>query len=106
MTRVLLFDPDLNHAEGITRSLQTSTCEVLVRCDLASTLRALRRDAFDILILASGGGQEWKRSIAPIQEMLGHKPSSPQIIWLSRTYRGPQEKLELERKGVRLVYER
>ena len=106
MTRLILFDPDLNHAECVKSSLRAATFEIAVCRDLAETLRALGSAVFDILILASCNAQECRHNIDLIQRMIGGKPSSPQIIWLSPTYRGPEERLEIERKGVRLVYER
>ena len=106
MTRVLLFDADPNHAEGVALSLRAAACEVAVCCDLASTLRTLRSAVFDVLILAICTAQEWERNIDLVQELVGHKPSSPEVICLSRRYCGPQQRLEMERKGVRLVHER
>jgi hypothetical protein len=105
MTRVLLFDSDPNHADDVVRSLRGS-CQVIVCCSFASTLTALRNAGFDILILAGLGAQDWKRGIDSVQEAVGRQRSSPRVICLSRTYRGPQERLEIERKGGRLVYER
>ena len=106
MTCLLILDPDPHHAQGLSRSLQTTTREVTVCCDLAGTLRALANARFDILILAIADAQELRRAIDTIQNAIGNKSDSPPVICLSRTYCGPRDRLEAERRGVRLVYER
>jgi DNA-binding response OmpR family regulator len=103
---VLLLDSDLNHAEGLTRSLHAAAYAVTACSDIRSTLHALSHRNFDILIVSSYHAGEWKTYIDHIQKITRTKHDPPRVVMLARVYRGPQERLDAERRGVRLVYER
>lgn len=103
---ILLLDPDLTHAEGLTRELHTAAYIVTACADIRSVLRCLSHCDFEIVIVSSARADDWKSCIDPIQKTIRKKGDSPRVVVLARVYRGPQERLEAERKGVRLVYER
>ena len=106
MTRMLLLDSDLNHAEVLTRSLHAAAYAVTPCSDIRSTLHALSHCDFDILIVSSYRAGEWKTYIDHLQKITRKKQDPPRVVVLARVYRGPQERLDAERRGVRLVYER
>jgi len=102
---VLLLDSDLNHAEELTRSLHAAYA-VTPCSDVRSTLRALSHRDFDILIVSSYRAYEWKTYIDQLQKITRKKQDPPRVVVLGRVYRGPQERLDAERLGVRFIYER
>ncbi len=104
---VLLLDSDPNHAEELTRSLQALGYGVTTRSDIISVLHGLSNSDFDILIVSSNRPGEWKTYVTRIHKTTRRaKRFPPRILCLARVYRGPQERLDAERLGVRLIYER
>jgi CheY-like chemotaxis protein len=103
---VLLLDSDLNHADVLTRSLHGAGYVVTTRSDIRSTLHTLGHCDFHIVILSSYRADEWKSYIDHILKITRKKKDPPHVVVLVRVYRGPKERLDAERKGVRLVYER
>lgn len=104
--RVLLLDSDPNHAEELMRSLQSFGYVVTTCSDIRSVLRSLSNSEFDILIVSSNRPSEWRTSITQIHKITRTKRYSSRVLCLARVYRGPQERLDAERLGVRLIYER
>ena len=106
MTVMLLLDSDPDHAEALTRLLHAAAYTVTACPDIRSTLHTLSHCDFDILIVSSYRAGEWKTYIDHIQKIIRKKQDPPRVVVLARVYRGPQERLDAERRGVRLVYER
>jgi CheY-like chemotaxis protein len=103
---VLLLDSDPSHAEGLTHSLHAAAFAVTACSDIRSVLHNLSHCDFDILIVSSFRAGDWKTYVNQIQKIARKKRDTPRVVVLARVYRGPQERLDAERKGVRLVYER
>lgn len=103
---ILLLDPDLTHAEGLIHDLHNAAFIVTACTDIRGVLKYLNDCDFEILIVSSTRAGDWKPSIRLIQKTTRTKREPPHVVVFARVYRGPQERLEAERKGVRLVYER
>ncbi len=106
MTHLILFDTNVSHAETVMRSLQGFAYAVTSVSDVRSMLNALRHADFDILILCSCHEGEWKQYLDQARTITATRQRPPRVICLARVYRGPQERLDAEQRGVRLVYER
>ena len=104
--RILLFDSDSIHAEPLANLLKASRYAVTWSSDILTALNELRRSNFKILIISSRRPGEWKTHIDRILQVTSEKLCATTIVCLARKYGGPQERLEAERRGVRLVYER
>jgi hypothetical protein len=104
--RILLLDPDVTHAEGLTHDLHNAAYIVTACADIRGVLKYLNDCDFEILVVSSIRAGDWKPSISLIAKATRTKREPPHVVVLARVYRGPQERLEAERKGVRLVYER
>jgi DNA-binding NarL/FixJ family response regulator len=103
---VLLLDSDPNHAEGLTRTLQSLGYVVTTCSDIHSVLHGLSNSDFDVLIVSSNRPSEWRTYITQIHKITRTKRYPSRVICLARVYRGPQERLDAERLGVRFIYER
>lgn len=103
---VLLLDCDLEHSEVLTRSLHAAGYVVTAYSDIRSTLHALNHCDFHIVIVSRSRADEWKAYIDHILKITRKKKDPPRVVVLMRVYRGPKERLDAERKGVRLIYER
>jgi len=105
MTRILLFDPDVAHAEALAMLLRGSGREVICCSDQRMLARRLRERTFDAVILYSYRSGDWKLHLAEIWSFGKALLAQPAVICFARGYRGPQERVEAEQRGVRLVYE-
>lgn len=103
---VLLLDSDPNHAERLGLSLQSLGYVVTICPEIHNVLRALSNSDFNILIVSSNRPGEWRTYITRIHKITRTKRYSPPVLYVARVYRGPQERLDVERLGVRLIYER
>ena len=104
--RVLLLDSDPNHAEELTHSLRALGCFVTTHSEIHNALQCLSNSYIDILIVSSNRPSEWKSYITRIHKITRTKRYPSRVLCLARVYRGPQERLDAERLGVRLIYER
>lgn len=109
MERVLLIDSDEDHARTLALFLERHRYAVTVSTSKGNAFRPLERNCeeFDVVILdmSANRPQDW-RTFDQIRTLPRMTTVRPMILCLSRVYRGPGMKLEIERKGARLVYER
>lgn len=102
-------DSNENHAEMLTRSLERHGHSV-TRCrtdrDLLRYL-AKHGERFEVVILDLSANRpgDWK-ALDQIRRLCAMHVTRPTVLCISRTYRGPRTKLDVERRGARLVYER
>ena len=105
MTRILLVDPDVHHAEALARSLRGLGREITCCSNQQTVTRLMREKSFDAVILYSYRSGDWKSQLGEIQRSGVPHMVQPAVICFARGYRGPEERLDAERKGIRLVYE-
>lgn len=98
--RLLLLDSDSRHAEELAASLRANGCAVTSCADIRTALRALTSSIFEVNLVVSVRLGDWKKPVAEIRD----GGPAPRILCLARSYRGPVERLEAERLGVRFVY--
>ncbi len=109
MAKVLLLDSDEGHAKELARWLEQHKHSVAVYSPNRDGLNKLRADDvdFDIVILYMSVDRRADWEILDQIRRIGEgRGPGPMILCASRTYRGPQIELEIEKKGARLVYER
>jgi hypothetical protein len=105
MTRILLFDTEIHHAEALASSLRGPAREVTCCSNPRIMTGLLREKTFDAVILYSYRSGDWKLQLGTIRNSGEARSTQPAVICFARGYRGPQERLDAERKGIRLVYE-
>ena len=108
MARILLYDPDENHAHELVGELKHRRfyCEVFHhRRDFLARLKRGRND-FDILMLnlAFDTPKEWEL-LDMCGQLIKGCSSQSRLLCVSRVYRGPRTRLEAELRGARIVYE-
>jgi hypothetical protein len=101
-----LFDSDQQHAEITVQTLRVSGYAISWCGTIAEVLVVLNQTNFDIVVISSLRAQEWKTHLEQIQRTIRERPRQPKLVCLARVYRGPEERLEAERHGLRFVYER
>ncbi len=103
MPRILLLDPDTTHARALALALERHRYSVAICSAKRDALNELKRDhaCFDVMILdlSANRPEEW----AVLDEIRQLSGLSVAVLCLSEIYRGPRMKLEVERKGARLV---
>lgn len=109
MERVLLIDSDEDHARALALFLERHRYAVTVCTSQGNAFRPSERNCaeFDVVILdmSANGPNDWK-TFDQVRSLPRMTATRPMILCVSRVYRGPGMKLEIERKGARLVYER
>ena len=108
---VLLIDEDGIHAQRLLDYLRLRRHRTMVCNRPAEAIRLLsRRDyRFDVLIVnVSRSYRDCLRTLRLLRDTYrqSHRHPGPAILCTSAVYRGPQFKLDIERMGARLVYER
>jgi len=107
MARIILYDPDHNHAETLVTALESSSYTLTVcvsRQEIFKHLKA-KQTQFKVVILDfSNRPEDWK-FLDGVRTLTVASVPKPGILCLARTNWGPDVKLRVERKGARLVYE-
>lgn len=108
MARILILDDDLQHASQLADALQHRRHAVTV-CGVQNILVELgeNKTEFEIVILdiTRNRPSDWKL-LDRIRELWMAAAERPDIFCVSQVYRGPAERIAIEQKGLRLVYER
>ncbi len=108
MVRILLYDPDQNHARALVSALESNHYRL--------TVCASRREAFNyltakppqfkvVILDFSNRPEDWE-FLDSVRTLTVASVPKPGLLCLARTNWGPEVKLKMERKGARLVYER
>ena len=106
MSRVLLLDPDGDHAKQIEWVLRGISCQTTACTDVQGALSLLQRRQFDVVLVVSVPGVDWDLRVDFIRRAVIRLPDSPQIVCLLRgPYRNPAERVYAARKGFKVVYE-
>jgi hypothetical protein len=109
MARILILDPDTRHAGELvrvltSRSYRTTTCASI---DAALSIVGESETPFDVIIvvLPADGPDDWG-AVASMVNVGTTGGLRSMGLCVSRVYRGPHTRLEAERRGLRLAYER
>lgn len=109
MARILVYYPDECHARSLVAELKPRRFYLEAFHDSEELLVRLKQrgSEFDILILGmtNDGQRELQLLDACCEEKMDSAPNL-NILCVSRIYHGPHLRLEVERRGARLVYER
>jgi DNA-binding NarL/FixJ family response regulator len=111
MPRVLVIDNDQAHSTEIADRLRALHLTVVAFRELSTGSSILHDElsACDIVVVnVSDASQPWLAILRRLLEASARHSSQPAPLFLctSRIKRDPQFQLELERMGVRFVYER
>jgi CheY-like chemotaxis protein len=106
---ILILDPDLQHASELTHALanlgcRTTTCASI---DEARAFAERSTTPFDlnIIVLPSDCPKDWRAFASILNFDVATQLRSP-VLCVSQVYRGPQARLEAERCGFHIAYER
>jgi DNA-binding NtrC family response regulator len=108
MARILLFDPDENHAKTVVSALE-STGHKLTLCrgrEEAFNQFSARLAEFNVIILDFSNRPEDWDLLNKLHGLTVKCVPKPGILCLARSNWGSGVKLQVERKGARLLYER
>ncbi|HEV8414599.1 MAG TPA: hypothetical protein VGQ49_13470 [Bryobacteraceae bacterium] len=108
MARILLFDPDQDHARTLVSALEHNSYTLTVCASRVETLDHLKAKLaqFKVVILDfSNRPEDWELLERVCTFSITCVPK-PGILCLARTNWGSDVKLKVERKGARLLYER
>lgn len=105
MVRMLLFDRHFSHAVALLRALKNSGYEATLCRDTTSLSHELATSTYEVVIVSSNEMGDWKEPVVHIQRTTCVGICQPAIICYAHSYNGPQERLDAEKKGVRLIYE-
>jgi CheY-like chemotaxis protein len=107
MARILILDEDLEHANCLADALRGCRHAVTV-CHKREILTAMRTGTsdFDIAIfdISHSRTADWK--LLDRLRAISVDEGRPIILCVFRIYRGPGDRVAVEEKGLRLVYER
>src|SRR5580704_17356594 len=106
MARILLFDPDENHAKTVVSALEGSGHKVSVCASKHEAFNRVRIAQFNVIILDFSNRPEDWDFLGRVCSWTVASVPKPGILCLARSNWGPGVKLQVERKGARLVYER
>ena len=108
MVRILILDPDENHAGALALALtQRNFAVTMAPLDEAAGApldQPLGEFAVIVLDLSLDRPTDWEL-LDSVSKLVRSEVSRPMVLCLSRVYRGPGTKLAVERRGARLVYE-
>ena len=104
MARILLVDSDEGHAKTVVSALESQRHKLTVHACRQEALSNLTQFAVIILDFANRP-EDWKFLDRVYQMTIACVPK-PGILCLARNNLGPGVRLQVERKGARLVYER
>lgn len=106
MASILLVDPAQRFVNAFTSACQRRNDTVQAVSTLQEALSWLRRSSavFDIVVLEFSANRpsNWE-VLGAISEAIAMGPVRPVIICVSNRNWGPEVRLEVERKGARLV---
>lgn len=109
MARVLLItDSDESHAKAVVSALESRSHRVTVlakRRDILNHLGA-KLAQFSVVILELSNRPEDWGLLDEVRKLTVACVPKPGILCLSKNNLGPRVKLQVERKGARIVYER
>jgi hypothetical protein len=106
MSRVLLSDPDSQHAREIASTLRTLSCQTTTCSDLPTALLLLETEYFEVVLVVASCKTGWELTVDAIRQAAWNLSDPPQVICLLRgPYRGPSERVYAARKGFKVVYE-
>jgi len=106
-TRVLIIDSDQAHADSIARGLERRNYATVITSHETALAEPVQIRKFDVVIIEISLNRrtDWallqKTSALAVTAL-----RRPVFVALSNVYRGPELRLRLERRGIRLLYER
>ena len=103
--RILLFDPDLHHAREVIDALRYCKCEIVAVHTVERMTDNLNESEFTVLIVADNRIVSWRAVVQHAQKLAEERRRALHILYLARAYRGPHDRLEAEKHGVRFLYE-
>jgi|SRR5579859_7876260 len=107
--RVLLLDYDQAHATALTIALEQRKFQVTGCTTKQDTLRELRShpSGFDVVMLdvSFNRPEDWEL-FDDVRGLIRENDRLVMVLCFSRVDLGPKPRLQIERKGGRLVYER
>lgn len=109
MAHILLLDPDEEHARALAAELKRYGHSVAIYADMQVILNDMKRDTVEVDVvivdLTSDRPEVWE-ALDQIWRLTWKRAETLMVLCISRVYRGPRMKLEVERRGARMVYER
>ncbi len=107
MGRILVLDPDPNHAGAITWAIRAISCRAVWTTDFRGAVTLIQEQQFDAIVIAAIPGPSWNGLVDAIREQVLQIPQPPHVICLLRgPYCGPNQRVHGARKGFKVVYER
>lgn len=106
MGRILLFDPDAEHARQVAAALRCISTQTMICADIQSAVSLLNARVFDVALVVALPGLDWDLPVEFIRHSALRCAEPPQIVCLLRgPYRGPNVRVYAARKGFKVVYE-
>ena len=107
MARLLLFDPDERHAKTVVSALESQSHKLTVCASRRETLGHIKTKLakFKVIILDfSNRPDDWEFLDRVCRLTITCVPK-PGLLCLARTNWGPHVRLQVERKGAKILYE-
>jgi len=105
MAAILLANFDEEFRDRLAAFLRVERHSVHVALEPAPLSQLLRRATVDLLIVDVSHRENYVRDLlADLGAHRAKRGPRPSVLGVSRVYRGPRFALDLERKGLRLIY--
>src|ERR1700693_1668722 len=105
MARILLADPDENHAQTVVSLLERNGHRITLcpsKGEVFQHLQKAKPTQFKIVIWDFANRPEDWKFLTALSRLMVTEVYAPRILCLARTNWGPTVKLQVERKGARL----
>ncbi len=107
MAKILLVNFDEERATRLAGFLRTERYEVCINSETEKFSQMLKWHVcgIDLVILDASHREKYVRDLlTEIASYRARNGARPMVLCISRVYRGPRFRLDLERKGARFLY--